>query len=586
MITLLETNEKEASQNTERINEYINKGHWSIKENANSNTSYSGLKAYVADEAVRNYALNFYPDSVRALHSEGYVHIHNLSDGIVPYCFGGDLLKLLNKGLRTARISSKPAKHLDTAVDHMANYLCTSQQEWAGAQAFSNVNTLLAPFISKDDLSYEEVRQSMQRLIYNLNFPSRSGYQTPFTNLVFNIGCPKNLRELPADDLGNTYEDFPDESEMILRAFNDIMYHGDNDSSVFTFPIPTINLIKSTDFSSDLFYELMRTDVKYGIYYFMNFIGSGIDEDTVQAMCCRLNLDLSQLPPAGGRWAMSGGTGSIGVITMNLGRLGYISKSEDELYENMDYVLENIKDALLIKGDIIDRSFKTGLMPLSQEYGVDINRFFRTVGVVGLNELLINFTGEPLSHNVEMGRTILNYIRAWTKKTQEETGKLWNLEMTPAEGSATSLAQKDKRLYGSIFTQGTDKAPYYTSLLTPPNENLAFSERLSIEEKLLPIFTGGTVHRIYMGEAYPDINSMVKLTERITRNTKIPYFDFTATFSVCRDCKQNFRGVHWECPVCGSKTKVMSRVVGYYREVDRYNVGKEQEFKERNYVTL
>lgn len=557
-----------------------------IKENANSNISYSGLKAYIADEAVRQYTLSQYPDSIRKLHNDGAYHIHNLSDGIVPYCFGADLLKLFKMGLRTSRIVSKPAKHLNSAVDHMTNYLCTSQQEWAGAQAFSNVNTLLAPYIRKDRLSYDEVKQAMQRLVFNLNFPSRSGYQTPFTNLVFDLGCPSNFAEVPADDEGNTFEDYPDEADMILKAFNDVLYEGDGNGSVFTFPIPTVNIIKSTKFDSDLFRELIRTDIKYGSYFFMNYLGTGIDENSVQAMCCRLNLDLSMLPPAGGRWAYAGNTGSIGIVSLNLGRIGYISKEESDIFANIDYLLEHAKESLLLKGDIIDNSFKAGLMPISKTYEVDLNRFFRTIGVVGLNELVMNFSGVNLSEDIGLGTKILDHIRDWTRTTQLETGKLWNLEMTPAEGCATSLAQKDIQQYPGITTQGMDGDPYYTSLLTPPAQELSFLDRLKIEEQLLPKFTGGTVHRVYTGEAYPDLDGMVKLTEKVTRGTKIPYFDFSTTFSVCKVCGGYSRGEHYDCPRCGGDSKVFSRVVGYYRETERYNKGKLQEFKERTYVNI
>ena len=569
------------------IETYMNRSSWILKENANFDISYSGLQAYMAHDRIKKYTLGLYPDRIRKTYDEGYFHIHNLSDGIIPYCLGADMFKLLKMGLSTGRIRSGPAKHLNTAVDHMVNFLCTSQQEWAGAQALSNVNILLAPFVRKDKLTYKQVKQDMQRLIFNLNYPSRSSYQTPFTNLIFDSKCPKNLRDMPAwGDGGNTYEDYYDESIMILRAFNEVLHEGDAAGRVFTFPIPTLNLIKSTNFNSEWFHEIMKTDKKFGNWYFMNYIGSGIDEDSVQAMCCRLNLDLSQLPPAGGRWALSGNTGSIGVITLNLARIGYLSHEESDLYTQLNFLLSLAKEALDIKDRVVTKSYDNGLMPLAKLYEINLNRFFRTIGVVGLNEMMINFTGAPLTENLDLGISILKHIREWTRETQTETGKLWNLEMTPAEGSATSLAMKDKRMYPDIVTQGTYDAPYYTSLLTPPSQKMDLVTRLQFEEKLLPLFTGGTVHRVYIGENDIPVSGLVKLIENIAKNTKIPYIDFGATFSICNTCEKYMRGVHYDCIKCGNDSDVFSRVVGYYRATNKYNTGKLQEFNERTYTNL
>jgi ribonucleoside-triphosphate reductase len=568
------------------IQSYLGRSGWKIKENANSDISYSGLQAHVAREAVKNYALSRYSERVRKAYKEGYFHIHNLNDGIVPYCYGGDLFKLLKKGLRTGRINSKPAKHLSTAVDHMVNFLCTSQQEWAGAQAFSNVNILLAPFIAKDHLTFDEVKQDMQRLVFNVNYPSRASYQTPFTNLIFDMNVPKQLRGVPALDNGDTYDDFLDESYMILEAFNEVMGEGDADGNIFTFPIPTINLIKSTDFSSDLFYKIAETDAKFGNYFFMNYIGSGINEDSVQAMCCRLNLDLSQLPPAGGRWAMAGNTGSLGVVTLNLGRLGYVAHEEADIYTYLNFLLGLTRESLETKEIMIRESFANGLMPLAKEYDLNLERFFRTIGVVGLNELCLNFTGEPLSANLSLGAKVLDHIRDWTRQTQKETGKLWNLEMTPAEGCGTSLAIGDKAKYPDIITQGEGDSSYYTSLLTPPSEEISMVDRLRMEEPLLNKFTGGTVHRIFVGENAPNPEGLSKLIERIAKTTKVPYYDFAATFSMCKTNGHYMRGVHETCTECGHQADVYSRVTGYYRPISSYNAGKLKEFTERKYVSI
>lgn len=574
------------------INDYVFDRDPDAKENANFDKSYSGLESHLIRKMIKNYVLeHWYPYKIRQAHKNGDLHIHNLAKGLIPYCFGANLHLLLLKGLETTRITTKPPKHLSSAVDHIVNYLCTSQQEFAGAQAISDVNYLLAPYIRKDNLSYKELKQNIQRLIFNLNFPSRSGYQTPFTNFIMDFACPPTLKETPVrigdEDLG-VYEDYTAEALMFLRAFNQVMYEGDAKNRVFTFPIPTLN-IKPTDLEyldTDLFYEIMKTDLKYGIYYYFNFVGSGIRVGSKRAMCCRLILDLDEIPPPSGRWTFESGTGSLGVVSLNMARLGYLSREEDDLFDRLSDLLEIAKEALLIKGEIVDRSYKAGLLPLCQKYGVRFDRFFRTIGVIGLNEMCLNFLGEPLSSSVEFVEKVLKFIREKTREFSKESGFYFNLEMTPGEGSAYRLALLDRQKYSDIITLGTREKPYYTTLLTPPSEDLGIGERMRIEEPLLVLFTGGTVHRIFLGEAYPSVEAMAKLVSRIMRYTRIPYLDISNIYSICNNCGLYLSGEHYSCPECNSSMDVYSRIVGFYRPLRRTNPGKEQEIKDRIYSPL
>jgi len=568
---------------------YFGQKNWLIKENANQNKSYSQMKGFIAGEEIKKYTLNKYPKEIKRLHNEGYFHLHDLSNGIIPYCCGIDFLELLDKGLITDRIISKPAKHLDTALNQLVNRLCTQQQEWAGAQAAGDFNTLLAPFIAKDGLSYDDVKQSIQRFVFDMNYPSRSGYETPFSNIMLNTKCPENLKEFsPWFDTNNTYEDFEDESLMILRAFNEILLEGDGKQNPFAFPIPTINIIKSTKFDTDLWYEIGKTMEKYGSYYFMNFDGSGISANSTRAMCCRLRLDLTELPPAGGRWAFQGSTGSIGVVSLNMAKLGYLSKNEADFFERLNYLLEKAKESLLLKNVWCQEMLDEGYMPVTKNYNIDFNRYFRTIGVIGLHEMVLNFMGYPIweEEGKLFVKKVLMYIRNWSKRAQMETGKLWNVEMTPGEGSATRLAFVDRSMYKDIITQGDNDGPYYTTMLTPSNRFIDLFERINIEEDLLPLFTGGTAFRVYLGERHPSPEGLIKLTERIAKYTKIPYYDFATSFSICKKCGQYERGEISKCSKCGGETSIFARIVGYYRDISRANVGKYKEIKERKYYNF
>ena len=572
-------------------NEYMDNIDWVLKENANFGRSYSGLQAHIANAVIKDRASMLYDPEVMDSHYDGYLHVHNMSDGIIPYCYGMDLKNILLKGIRTDRIVTKPAKHFDAALDHIVNVMCTSQQEWAGAQAISDVNTLLAPFVR--GMPYNEIKQNIQRFVYNSNFPSRSGYQTVFSNVIMNLMTPQWLidEDVPViiggEPTGDIYSDYEEEADLILRAFAEVMLEGDAMGNVFTFPIPTVNVVSGYDYDNETWRKIIESDIKYGVWYYFNYWGTGIKESTVRAMCCRVNIDLTQLASAGGRWAFAGGTGSIGVVTLNMSRIGYIAKDETQLFAEIDRLLEIAKRALIRKGEIVEKSFyQRKIMPISMEYGVNFKNFFRTIGVLGLNEMVVNFTGQPLSANTAFVSKVLDHINAWIIETQKETGYLWNLEMTPGEGAATRLAFKDKEKYGDIFTQGTNEAPYLSNLLIPPSETVNIFDRVSIEQDLLRKFSGGTIFRHFLGEDTPDVDGMSKLVMRLGSNTRVPYYDLAATFSICPSCGTYQSGKVEECRKCGTPNKIFSRVVGYYRDISKYNVGKLQEFEERTYAPI
>ena len=581
------------------IDEYLTK---EDKENANKFDSYTKLRGFIADKYIRDWALEkIYTEDIVEAHEEGWFHVHDLADGIVPYCKGHDATKLLVKGLKTQTVVAGPPRHLSSFLDQCVNMIAYNQQHWAGAMAISNINTLAAPFVRKyfeelQDLQIGEekawiltrryVKQCVQSFIYNLNFPSRAGSQTPFTNIILNFACPTSMRDEPVLNHGcrGTWGEYEVEARLILQAFNEIYYKGDAAGRPFTFPIPTINLIPETPFDDPLWIDLVRTTIKFGTYSFFNYIGSGIDPNTILSMCCRLQIDLTELAPTGGRWAYAGETGSIGVVTLNMAKLGYLARDNSHFYELLDGILDKARRALLMKGLFIEQH-KERFMPFDVEYGTDLTRFFRTIGVVGLNEMCENFLGGPLNNHGDFVIEVLTYIREWTRETQVATGVLWNLEMTPAEGSASRLAKVDRAQHPDIFTQGTEGAWYYTSMVTPPNQTMGIFDRVEVEQDILALFSGGTVHRIYVGEKNPDIYATAKLIETIAKMTTVAYFDLASIYSVCTADGLYKRGKHPTCE-CGAENLVYDRIVGYYRPISQANAGKAREMLERARVPL
>lgn len=559
------------------------------KENANKFESYTKLRGFVADSYITAWAKeHIYTPEIMKAHDDAYFHIHDLSDALVPYCKGHDATKLMTKGLITQTIVAAPPQHLVSFFDQIVNMIAYNQQHWAGAMAVANINTLAAPYVRKDKLTQKQIKQAVQSFIYNLNFPSRAGSQTPFTNIILNFSCPHMMKNevVLVPGMDGVWGDYEEEARMVLKAFNEVYSEGDSMGRPFTFPIATINLLPDTPFDDPLWLELVKTTLKFGTYSFFNYIGSGIDPNSILSMCCRLQIDLNEIANAGGRWAYAGETGSIGVVSLNMSKIGYLANDKKEFYEILDKVLNLAKNALISKGIFIEQH-KDRFMPFDVLYGTDFTRFFRTIGIVGLNEMCENFLNVPLSKAPEFVEEVLKYLREWTRTTQKETGVLWNLEMTPAEGCATRMAMKDKELYGEdIYTKGVKGAYYYTSMVTPPDEDLSFLDRLNIEERLLPIFSGGTINRQYFGEGYFDPVVVAKIIEKIARHTKIPYFDISPTYSICNVCGSYQRGVHEHCSEsgCEGKTTTFDRIVGYYRPREQANSGKLLEIQSRKLI--
>jgi len=560
------------------------------KENANKFESYTKMRGFVADSYIKSWAKsNIYTEDAMNAHDSARFHIHDLSDGVVPYCKGHDATKLMTKGLITQTVTAGPPKHLSSFLAQCMNMMAYNQQHWAGAQAIANINTLAAPYVRKDNLPYFAIKQEVQRFVYDVNFPSRAGSQTPFINITLNFICPPMMADEPVlvDGMDGTWGDYEYEASLILKAFIEVMLEGDARGKPFTFPIITINLTKDMNYDDPMWQQVVELSLKFGSISFFNYDGSGIDQNSILSMCCRLQIDLNEIAPTGGRWAYAGETGSIGVVTLNMSKIGYLATDKDDFYSILADTLIIARSALISKGLFIEQT-KERFMPFDVEYGTDLSRFFRTIGVVGLNEMCVNFLGKPLSEVPEFALEVLNYIREWTRYTQKNTGLLWNLEMTPAEGCSSRMAAVDKELYSDIFTQGVEGSYYYTSMITPPNQELSLSERIAVEEDILPLFTGGTVHRVYVGEGYGNTPAMAKLIEKIAKSTKLPYFDISPVYSLCDECGAYQRGASTVCaePNCDGEAITYDRIVGYYRPRKQANAGKVLEIEERQLLTF
>ena len=572
------------------IKDYINDTDWKIRENSNEGTlSFSGLNARVSGEVMSNFALNqLYSSHIKNAHVEGNLHIHDLSYPIVGYCAGWSLENLLKKGFGHVpnQVHSFPAKHLETASLHMVNFIGTMQGEFAGAQAFSSVDTLLAPFIRADNLDYERVKQDIQKLIFGLNVPSRWGWQTPFSNLTFDWTVPGDMKDkkviVGGKELDSTYGDYQEEMNMINRAFLELMIGGDLRGRVFTFPIPTYNLTKDFDWDSPNADLLFDATAKYGIPYFQNYIGTHLDPGDIRAMCCRLNLDQRELMRRpGNMWGPGDSTGSIGVVTVNINRIGYEAGSETEFFSRLKGVMKLAKEALEIKREVVNNMLAKGLMPYTKVYLGHFDNHFSTIGIVGMHEACLNFLGKGIGtpEGKDFTIQVLNFMRETMREFQEETGHLYNLEATPAESTTYRLARLDKAKYPRILTAGTDKYPFMTnSTQLNVDATRDIFEALEHQKDIQPLYTGGTIFHTFLPESI-DGKTCKKLVKKISE-TKLPYFSITPTFSVCLNHGFISGEVH-KCPECGENTEVYSRIVGYLRPVATWNDGKKQEFKER-----
>jgi len=551
---------------TDTVSEYLSKSDWRVRENSNTDYSFSGLMLHTAGKVIATYTLNnIYTPAIRDAHVKGYIHIHDLSCGVIGYCAGWSLKNLLIMGFGNVpnKVDTRPAKHLDVAVGQMVNFIGCLQMEFAGAQAFSSVDTLLAPFVRADSLSYKEVKQQMQKLIYNLNIPSRWGSQMPFSNLTFDWVCPPDMKDEPAIVGGKrmpfTYGELQHEMNMINKAFLEVMLEGDAKGRIFTFPIPTYNLTPDFDWDSENANLLFELTAKYGSPYFQNYIGSNLDPRDIRAMCCRLNLNMKELINRPGHtFAMGDNTGSIGVVTINVNRLAYESKTKQEFFEKLKHYMLIARDALEIKRRVIEKNLKNGLMPYTKTYLGTFRNHFSTIGICGMNEACVNLLGESIAS--EQGKKFaietLMFMREMLKRFQQETQNLYNLEATPAESTAYRFARLDKKYHPDIYTSGGKGEPYLTnSTHLPVNHTDDLFFALEHQNDIQPLYTGGTVFHVFLGERLPNAESCKNLVKKIAYNTKIPYFSITPTFSIC-PVHGYIPGEHFTCPYMKSEPKV------------------------------
>lgn len=544
------------------INEYLDRSDWRVKANANQGYSLGGLILNISGKMIANYWLNHvYPKEVGEAHKCGDYHIHDL-DMLSGYCAGWSLKTLLIEGFNgvSNKVESMPPKHLDTAFGQMVNFLGTLQNEWAGAQAFSSADTYLAPFVRKDNLSYEAVKQAMQSFIYNLNVPSRWGTQTPFTNLTFDWVCPEDLRgvhpTIGGEEMSFTYGELQTEMDMINRAYIEVMTAGDAHGRPFTFPIPTYNITKDFPWNAENTNRLFEMTAKYGLPYFQNFINSSLSPKQVRSMCCRLQLDLSQLLAKGnGLFGSAEQTGSIGVVTINCARLGYLYKGNEEaLVKRLDELLDLARTSLEIKRKVIQSHMDTGLFPFTKRYLGTLRNHFSTIGVNGINEMIRNFTNDEHDitdvEGMKFAIRLLDHIREKMIQFQSETGHMYNLEATPAEGTTYRFAREDQKRFPDIIQAGTHEAPYYTnSSQLPSGYTDDPFEALNLQDTLQTKYTGGTVLHLYMSERISNSDTCKAFIRRVLENYHLPYVTITPVFSICP--KHGYlAGEHKFCPIC------------------------------------
>ena len=587
------------------ITEYLDRSDWRVNANANQGYSLGGMILNTSGKVIANYWLSqIYSQEAGDAHRAGDVHIHDL-DMFAGYCAGWSLKNLLQQGFNgvPGKIASAPAKHFSSAVGQIVNFLGTLQNEWAGAQAFSSFDTYMAPFVRLDSMTYDQVRQCMQELIFNLNVPSRWGTQTPFTNLTFDWTCPADLADehpLIGDDVCDfAYGDLQAEMDLINRAFMEVMTEGDAEGRVFTFPIPTYNITRDFDWDAPNTELLFTMTAKYGLPYFQNFINSELDPGMIRSMCCRLQLDLRELLKRGnGLFGSAEQTGSVGVVTINMARLGYLyADDEAALTARLDELLEIGRDTLELKRTVIQHHIDAGLFPFTKRYLGTLDNHFSTLGVNGMNEMVRNFTHDAYDLTDPRGHAmcvrILDHVRDKMVEFQEATGHLYNLEATPAEGTTYRFAKEDRKRYPGILQAGTDTNPYYTNSSQVP---VAYTddpfEAQEMQEELQTKYTGGTVLHLYMNEQISSARACKELVRRSLTAFRTPYITVTPTFSIC-PTHGYLVGEHLTCEKCAAlhpdaepvECEVWTRVMGYFRPVQSFNIGKKGEYMERQMFT-
>ena len=585
------------------IESYLERLDWQVEENSNMAYSLQGLNNYIASEISKVYWLNkIYTPEVRIAHQNGDLHIHDLGQ-LSVYCVGWDLQDLLKSGFRGApgKAESAPARHLRTALGQIVNFFYTLQGEAAGAQAFSSFDTLLAPFIRHDNLGFKEVKQALQEFIFNLNVPTRVGFQTPFTNLTLDLQVPASLKDqqviIGGEQQKTLYADYQQEISLLNRAFLEVMAEGDARGRVFTFPIPTYNITSDFDWDDPDLAPLWEVTARYGIPYFSNFINSDLSPDDARSMCCRLRLDTRQLEKrGGGLFGANPLTGSIGVVTINMGAIGCQATDEDDFLDRLDRLMEIARTSLETKRKVLEQFTSKGLYPYTSYYLRQIHKRFRrywdnhfsTIGLIGMNEACLNLKGVDIG-NVEgqgFAVRVLDHMRMRLQQFQEESGNHYNLEATPAEGTGFRLAGLDAKRFPdlrcTLQTKKGEQLPIYSnSTQLPINYSDDIFEILDLQDPLQSRYTGGTVQHVFLGESVTDPEAVKSFVKKVCSSYSLPYFTITPSFSICPD-HGYLRGEVQQCPECGTTTEIYSRVVGYLRPVSQWNSGKREEFALRS----
>lgn len=578
----------------ELVDSYVKVSDWRVKENSTVTYSVGGLILSNSGAITANYWLSeIYDEEIANAHRSGELHLHDLSM-LTGYCAGWSLRQLICEGLGgvTGKITSKPAKHLASLCNQMVNFLGIMQNEWAGAQAFSSFDTYLAPYVKADNLSYENVKKCIESFVYGVNTPSRWGTQAPFSNITLDWTVPKDMAEQNAliggKEMSFKYKDCQKEMDLINKAFIEIMIEGDANGRGFQYPIPTYSITRDFDWSetenNKLLFEMTS---KYGTPYFSNYVNSDMEPSDVRSMCCRLRLDLRELRRKSGGFFGSGeSTGSVGVVTINMPRIAYLAKDEKDFYARLDHLMDVAARSLSVKRSIITKLLEEGLYPYTKRYLGSFDNHFSTIGLIGMNEvgLNANWLRADLTHpkTQEFAKDVLNHMRERLVVYQEEYGDLYNLEATPAESTTYRLAKHDRDLYPDIITATeNDSKPYYTnSSHLPVGYTEDIFDALNIQDELQTLYTSGTVFHAFLGEKLPDWKAAAALVRKISENYKLPYYTISPTYSICRN-HGYISGEVYECPHCGEATEVYSRITGYYRPVQNWNVGKTQEFSER-----
>jgi ribonucleoside-triphosphate reductase len=585
------------------VENYVQKADWKVAENSNMSFSLQGLNNYISSNVTAEYWLNrIYPPEIRHAHKNGDLHIHDLNL-LSVYCAGWDLMDLLRQGFRgvKGKVESSPAKHLRPAVGQLVNFFYTLQGEAAGAQAVSSFDTLLAPFVRYDRLDYSEVKQALQEFVFNVNIPTRVGFQTPFTNITLDLCVPSFLKDqqviIGGTDRKETYADFQPEMDMINRAFAEVMMEGDARGRVFTFPIPTYNITTDFDWHNGNLEMVWKMTGKYGIPYFANFVNSDMSPEDVRAMCCHLRLDNRELlKRGGGLFGASPLTGSIGVVTINLPRIGYLSSDENDFLSRLKKMIILSKESLSIKRKVLEKFTDTDLYPYSKFYlrqvkdcqGLHWANHFSTIGIIGMNEACLNLLGRDIGtkDGLSFSLRVMDFVRDTMAGLQEQTGDLFNLEATPAEGTSYRLAMIDKTMFPEILCANENEfrkgaAPFYTnSTQLPVNYTDDIFEALTLQDDLQTKYSGGTVFHIYLQEQISDARVVKGLIKKVCTQFHVPYFTLTPSFSVCPS-HGYLAGKQESCPVCHDETEVYSRIVGYLRPIKQWNEGKQAEFNIR-----